>query len=197
MVDLILKTNISGMNFLMNKYKIPISLVTVIDLELNQPSQKIIQIGAVKGNIHTGEIIDDLMCIINPHEQISEYITNLTGITQERIDQGITLEKGYEYLKELHKGSFINPVTWGGDDVKLIKEQLGKSYDGLFGRRYIDTKTLFVSMRMAKGEQIAGGLAASMRKVGLKFEGRKHDALDDAKNTFKIYCELLKYFKLS
>jgi len=51
------------------------------DLELNQPSEKIIQLGAIAGNIQTGEILESLSAYINPGEPLDPKIITLTGIT--------------------------------------------------------------------------------------------------------------------
>jgi inhibitor of KinA sporulation pathway (predicted exonuclease) len=181
----------------------PIEVFTFVDLEMNQPSGKIIQIGAVVANIRTGEVLERLSAIVNPFEPLNPFIIELTGITEERINnEGIMLEEAYIKLWEMHKkhGSFINPVTWGGGDVVEILEQMkGNStltdFPPNFGRRWIDVKTIFVSWRFANRQPIQGGLGRSMVKVGLKFEGRKHDALDDAFNTFRMYMRMLKLFK--
>lgn len=166
-----------------------------------QPSKKIIQIGACTGNIVTGEIFEKLSVFINPHEQLTQKIIDLTHITQEDVDGGVTLEEGYRKLQamhEKHKG-FVNPLTWGGGDSIELLTQLQKentAFQGwCFGRRWIDTKTLFVSWRIANGQQIQGGLAKSMVKLGLKFEGKKHNGLDDAVNTFLMYSKLLTLLK--
>ena len=165
-----------------------------------QPSGRIIQIGAVVGDIDTGKVIDRFSVIVNPNEQLSEFIIGLTGITQDQVDEGITLEEGYWQLCEFHRqyASFINAITWGGGDIEEIKKQMHNEYgfDSTpgwpFGRRWIDAKTIWVSYRIAKGEPIQGGLAKSLTKVGLAFKGRKHNAQDDAENTFYMYCAMLK-----
>jgi inhibitor of KinA sporulation pathway (predicted exonuclease) len=188
-----------------NTHKTPIEIFTSLDLEMNQPSRKIIQIGACAGNIRTGEILEKLSIFVNPQEQLAPFIIELTGIKQEDVDTGLTIYEGYKKLAEFHKKhkSFVNPITWGGGDSQEIYEQLKKECGhvwGLddhwcFGRRWIDTKTLFVSWRFANGKPIQGGLAKSMLKVGLKFEGRKHNATDDAVNTFRTYTKMLDLLK--
>jgi inhibitor of KinA sporulation pathway (predicted exonuclease) len=55
-------------------------------------------------------------------------------------------------------------------------------------------KTLYVAWRMAQGKDISGGLAKAMTKLGLSFRERKHDALDDSLNTFRMYRALLAKF---
>lgn len=168
-----------------------------LDLEMNQPSGKIIQIGAVVGDSETGAILDSFSVFINPNEELSEYIIGLTGITQKQVDQGDSLMDGYLKLKEFAKkhDCFCNPVTWGGGDSQELKNQLGPVENWLFGRRWIDTKTLYQSYRIANGKKVQAGLAKALLNMGLKFQGRKHDALDDAKNTWIIYKALINKLK--
>jgi inhibitor of KinA sporulation pathway (predicted exonuclease) len=169
-----------------------------LDLEMAQPSGNIIQIGAVFGNIETGEILQELSLIVNPHEQLSEFIVNLTGITQEAVDGGMELAEAYKLLKEAHiaNKAFTNPITWGGGDSEAIRQQIGGVDERyIFGRRWIDAKTLHITWCLANGIRYQSGLAKSMLKHGFKFDGRKHDALDDARNTFLIYRHLLGKFK--
>ena len=176
-----------------------LEIFMALDLELNQneTGAKIIQIGAVVGNITTGEILETLSLYINPHEELKPFIINLTGITQEMVDSGLTLENAYSQLKEAHERHkcFINPVTWGQGDVEALHRQLRSEnptfQNFTFGRRIIDIKTLFVSWRIANREQIQGGLARSLTKLGLRFEGRKHSAESDALNTFILFKSML------
>lgn len=179
----------------------PIEIFTSLDLEMNQPSRSIIQIGAVIGNVTTGQILDKISIFINPHERIANHIVELTKITQEEVDNGLELEEAYEKLKKMHEKyySFINCITWGGGDSQELLNQLKKENPGFdgwcFGRRWIDAKTLFISWRLANSQPIQGGLARSMLKVGLRFNGQKHNAMDDAENTFHMYRRMLCFLK--
>jgi inhibitor of KinA sporulation pathway (predicted exonuclease) len=178
-------------------------LFTCIDLELNQPSNKIIQIGAVVGNIYTGEVLERLSIFINPKEPLNPEITKLTKICQENVDHGFTLELGYNVLKKMHERnkSFCNPITWGGGDSIEILNQLkleNPKFQGwCFGRRWIDTKTLYVTWRLANQKPPTGGLSRAMANLGLSFQGQAHNALWDAENTFYTYCKLIKMMKLT
>lgn len=184
----------------------PISIFTALDLELNQPSRKIIQIGAVIGDIGTGKILNKISIFVNPNERLNHKITELTKITQKDVDNGLSLEDAYYKLKKIHEnyGSFINCITWGGADTQELLKQLRNENpkfaeeeceDWCFGRRWIDAKTLYVSYRIANGSQVQGGLAKAMTKFGLKFMGQKHNAADDAENTFHIYSRMLCLLK--
>lgn len=186
----------------MDKKK-PIEVFTSLDLEMNQPSGKIIQIGAVVGNIKTGEIFEKLSVFVNPKEDLSPMIITLTGITQDMVDSGVTLEEAYTKLKDMHvkHNAFVNAVTWGGGDSKELGDQLkleNNNFTGwCFGRRWIDVKTLYVSWRIANGQTIQGGLKNSCKKLGVPFQGPAHRADMDALNTFFAYKKILEMIKAS
>lgn len=179
----------------------PIEVFTSLDLEMNQPSGKIIQIGACVGNIRTGQVFEKLSVFVDPGEPIAPFITELTKITNDDVRNSGTLEEAYGKLKRMHQNydAFVNAITWGGGDSQELGNQLkaeNPHFEGwCFGRRWLDTKTLFVSWRFANGQPIQGGLARSMTKVGLKFEGQKHNATDDAINTFRMYIAMLNLLK--
>jgi inhibitor of KinA sporulation pathway (predicted exonuclease) len=177
-------------------------LLVALDLELNQPSNRIIQIGAVVGNIRTGRVLARFDSKVNPYETLDPRIIKLTGIKQQDVDNAPNLASAYEALRAwllpYQAERVLNPITWGGGDSDMLREQLGLDNESwLFGRRWIDAKTIFVAWRMAQGHEHQGGLAKSMTKLGLAFDGRKHNALHDAENTFLIYRALLKEFTRS
>jgi sporulation inhibitor KapD len=150
------------------------------------------------GNIHTGEVHEKLSWITRVAEIIDPRIIALTGITQEQVDAGVDLMVAYIALAEYSRKyqCLMNPVTWGGGDSELLRKQLCmENTNWIFGRRWIDTKTLFVSRQIALGNSYQGGLARSMTKLGLQFQGRKHNAMDDAYNTFIVYRRLLEEIK--
>jgi inhibitor of KinA sporulation pathway (predicted exonuclease) len=170
-----------------------------LDLEMNKPSGSIIQVGCVVGNLASGKILEEYSAYINTGEVIDSYITNLTGIRQEDVDNGVSLFTAYEKLCDLHKKHtcFRNAICWGGGDSLELKKQLHITDDEifLFGRRWIDVKTLFISYRWANEKGHQAGLAKAMTKLDLQFYGKKHSAVSDSLNTFIIYRKLLEYFK--
>jgi inhibitor of KinA sporulation pathway (predicted exonuclease) len=173
--------------------------VLSLDLEFNQPSQTIIQVGYCIGNVKTGEVLEKRCFDIHCKEEINPFITTLTGVTQSDVDNSeFTLEKTYEVIKEdKEKYQFFSaPLTWGHGDLSSYKEQAKlPTTDKIFGRRYTDVKTVFITYCVANDIMYRSGLSKSMRKLGLSFDGRKHNAMCDAINTFVIYHELLKRMK--
>lgn len=174
----------------------PKPLYVSLDLEFNQPSQRIIQIGAVLGHLESGELLGRFSVYVNPQEPLAPVIADLCGIAPGVLETAGTLEEAHALLKgwlqPFKDERRLNPLTWGGGDSDALRQAL--SMDGerwLFGRRWVDVKTVFAAWQDAKGEGHTGGLATSMKRVGLQFQGRKHDAADDALNTFRMYRRLV------
>jgi inhibitor of KinA sporulation pathway (predicted exonuclease) len=176
----------------------PLSKFISLDLEMNKPSDSIIEVGFCVGDLNTKSILEKRSYIINCKEDINPYITELTGITQDQVNNGTTLQEAYEEIKKLHNqyDCFKNYVQWGHGDSEKLKQDLGLNGEVFSGgRRTIDVKTLFQSYRLANQLPIQGGLARSMTKMGLKFQGRKHSGVDDSINTFYMFCSILEKMK--
>ena len=170
-----------------------------LDLELNQPSNKIIEIGACVFELEPFSIIEELSAIVNPEEPLNPYIIKLTSITQEMVDQGTDLQIAYGKLCMLvvKHNALTTPVVWGCGDSPCLQKQVavGNPSPFIFGRREFDTKTLYQSYRLANNLKTQSGLSKSMAKCGINFQGVKHRAVDDARNTaifFKFLTDKLK-----
>lgn len=171
-------------------------LLVALDLEFNQPSQRIIQIGAAIGDLRTGNILSRLSLYVNPLEALNPEISKLCGITPAALDNAGSLLDAYVQLKAwlepFREERQLNPLTWGGGDSQQLREQLALQDESWpFGRRWVDVKTVFVALQHGRGLEGTGGLARSMKHMRRPFVGRPHDALDDAVNTFRMYCALL------
>lgn len=168
-----------------------------LDLEMNQPSNKIISVGAVVGDMSTGLILEEMNILTQIDEPISEYISKLTGIDNEGMEYKHTLLEAYESLKDLHTkhACFRNAITWGGGDSECLRNQLRESVDWCLGRRWLDYKTVWLAYAEAKGLPGKGGLAKTLTKLGMNFKGTKHNSKDDARNTFLLAYELQRRIK--
>lgn len=172
-----------------------------LDLEMAQPSGRIIQIGACVCDLDAGKIVADLSVYVNPGEKISDYIVSLTGITQDTIDRrGVSLQEAYDLLLTLHRkyGCHRQPLTWGGADSAELKRQLNYPNDYIFGFRWTDVKTVYQSYRMANRKSTQGGLKGALRHFSIMPLGRHHNALMDSKHTFLVFhklCQMLKQTK--
>jgi inhibitor of KinA sporulation pathway (predicted exonuclease) len=183
-----------------------------LDLEMNKPTEfevqgensvptgtgKIIQIGISIGNF----TMDDPNAYISrswyidPKEPISPEITQLTGINDFTVQKyGVPLEKVAEELSSLiiQYNTFTNPVQWGIGDARILLEEFQQN--GItfkhFGHRVIDVKQVYIFNECVQGRQMKGSLKSAMGRYKMKFDGKPHDAMDDAKNTLKLWFELL------
>lgn len=180
-------------------------ILTCLDLELNQNKEtgaRIIQVGACVGDLKTGEILEKLSVYVNPLQELEPFIIQLTKIKQQDVDNGTTLEEAYAQLEILHKkyNSFVNCVVWGCGDVRALHSELlahnPEFKSRIFGRREIDTKTIYCAWRLAQGLPPSGGLSTAARNLKVKWRGQAHDALDDSINTWNVFCNLVDKYKI-
>jgi hypothetical protein len=103
-------------------------LIVALDLELNQPSQRIVQIGAVLGNVRTGEVVSQFDVKVNPGEPLDSRITVLTGLSPQEIELAPGLSAAGQalaaWLSPRDSLRILNPLTWGGGDTETLREQL-------------------------------------------------------------------------
>lgn len=169
----------------------------VLDLESNQPSGKIIQIGALVYNVNEDRVESKFNEYANPGEPVTEYITELTGITQKVLDVSdsltIVLQNFWNWAEEV-KCKQIG--AWGSDVWDLIQQskELGVSYPSRL--RNIDIKAMSMIFRAPLGTKQRGGLKSTLElfKLDPSFLGRQHDAYDDAFNTARL---LRKFYEIT
>ncbi len=176
-----------------------------LDLELNNKNDgttpRIIQVGIAIGSPVRPEDIQTYSWYLNPQEPITEFIQNLTGITDEIIqEKSVSHETlAFEFGKVLKENQvFVNPITWGqGDSSELKNEFTQRNIQfPFFGRRIFDVKTLYVFNQMVRGKTPSGGLRKSMISYGLDFIGQSHNAEYDALNTLRFFFYFLQRQKM-
>lgn len=179
----------------------------VLDLEMNQPSGKIIQIGAAVINAMTFDVKPEKFSVfINPKEELNKEIVELCSITQEMVNSGYNIVDGVDMLLQFKKKYKCskNIIAWGGtiyggNDVLKLKqsaEQAGypkEILDKNFGYRYVDVKSLYQLWATANQKNKNVGVGQASEIIGLgRFNGIMHRADDDAYNTALIYSLLLR-----
>jgi inhibitor of KinA sporulation pathway (predicted exonuclease) len=175
-----------------------------IDLELNNKNDgttpKIIQVGVCVGSPVRPKELKTYSWYINPEEPITPFITQLTGITDEIIQEKavphkVVAQELGDIIKE--NNCFTNPICWGGSgfssDASELKDEFRqRNIDfPFFGRRIFDVKTIYVFQQMVKGKSPSGGLRKSMISYGLDFVGQSHRAEVDAENTLRFFFHFL------
>jgi inhibitor of KinA sporulation pathway (predicted exonuclease) len=172
-----------------------------IDLELNNKQDgttpKIIQVGVSIGSPVRPDDIKTFSWYLDPEEEITPFITKLTGIDNQLIkEKAVPHQIVAEELGALININkcFVNPVTWGQGDADELKAEFRERniHFPFFGRRIFDVKTLYVFNQMVQGKSPSGGLRKSMLSYGLTFEGQSHRADVDALNTLRFFFYFLE-----
>lgn len=169
--------------------------IVSLDLEMNQldDSPKIIEIGLTIGDLQTKKIVDSKSLLVNPNENITNYISKLTGITDYMIHDKPNVNDAYKEMLEFLSFYKVHrqPVVWGSGDIIQLKKELTDLSAFPFGFTEMNVKTVVQAINASKGLPTQGGLAKSMTRFGLRFNGTKHRAVDDSKNTLVLYFHLL------
>ena len=156
--------------------------IVALDLEttgLDPEKDAIIEIGAIRFN--SRRIEEEFSTLINPRRPISEFITRLTGINNQMVQNSPTLE---EIIPELE--DFVADLPILGHNVKFDLGFLRQ--EGLF--RYnegLDTYDMASVLLPSAGRY---NLSALGQHLGIPFPAT-HRALDDAKVTQGIFLRMV------
>lgn len=164
--------------------------VIVLDLEMNQPSEKIIQIGAwhISVNVEGFKFVEDFDCFVNPEELLSEEIIKLTGIKQFQVDGAEkTLKAAQDFIAWV---KYVNPhmcVSWGADWYWFMQQT------GYRPGRVLDLKLMHNLLQaQSSGKKRSKGLLGALNSYGIKFHGQQHNARLDAYNTGLLMQAMIK-----
>jgi inhibitor of KinA sporulation pathway (predicted exonuclease) len=172
-----------------------------LDLEFNQPSGRIIQLGLAAGDLSSGELLDSCSQYVNPDEPLNPDIATLCSVDSTTLAGAPPLADAFasvsQWLAQFDTRRQLNPLTWGGGDAETLRGHLNADTEQWsFGRRWVDVKTVFAAYQNSRGKSHFGGLSSSLKKVGLRFDGTAHNARDDAVNTWRMYVRLLELYRL-
>lgn len=118
---------------------------------------------------------------------ISPWCTALTGITEETIlKKGRPIAEVIRTLKEFGPLKKVT-LTWGNDRAAIERACHEAALVSPFN--FVDLGWLYMTLVGAKK---GVSVAAALHSFGLSFEGQAHDAHDDARNTSRVYCEIIR-----
>lgn len=170
----------------------------VIDLEMAAAKSvnsirlsEVIEIGAVLlGEDY--EILQEFSTYVkNEYGTITEMISELTHITEDKTVNAPTLNDALEFMDRalsLNNYTDVELYTWSeSDTVELEKEFELKQIknDGLLQacKNFIDVQEEFADkLNLSKRYN----LSEALNILGMNFEGRQHGVLADSKNTARI-----------
>uniref|UniRef100_A0A3B5A6B1 ERI1 exoribonuclease 2 n=1 Tax=Stegastes partitus TaxID=144197 RepID=A0A3B5A6B1_9TELE len=207
------KSVVSNQTF---SYLIVIDFESTCWREKNNYSQEIIEFPAVLLNTSTGAVESEFHTYVQPQEHpiLSEFCTELTGITQTQVEAGIPLQiclsRFSRWLQNLQlnmKVVFPNKqqrcsaplpsqklctfLTWSDWDLGVClqyeckRKQLHKP-DVL--NSWIDLRSTYRLFYDRKPK----GLNGALQDLGIQFAGREHSGLDDARNTAQLAARMMR-----
>jgi DNA polymerase-3 subunit alpha (Gram-positive type) len=162
----------------------------VLDFEttgLDPQVDEIIEIGAVK--IQGGQIVDEYHTLIKPSREISRKSSEITGITQEMLENKRSIEEVLpEFLGFLEDSIIVaHNANFDYRFLRLwIKKVMGLDWE----RPYIDTLALAKSLLKLRSYS----LDSVVEKLGLG-PFRHHRALDDARVTAQVFLRFVEMMK--
>lgn len=166
------------------------SELIVFDIEttgLSPVNDEITEIGALK--IKDGKIIEEFSQLINPQKKISQFITDLTGITNEMVEDKPLIGQVIEDFKDFI-GNSILVAHNASFDVGFIREKMKKNNINL-NNPILDTlelsRAVFPQMKSHKLNILA-------KFLGVNLENH-HRALDDARATSEVLLKILDILK--
>ncbi len=156
--------------------------IIIVDLELNQPSKKIIQIGATCIDVRNGSLCGNFNTFVNPEEELSPFIMDLCGISQKDVDSGDKLPNALmDFWDWTEKSGCRNLAAWGSDVYWMTTSSAAHEVKYPHKLKSLNIKEMSTVMRTAlPATKSRGGLKSTMEAFGLIFEGKQHDALNDA-----------------
>ncbi len=159
---------------------------TVIDIEttgLNWKFNKILEISALK--VRNKKIVEEFSELINPHETIPSFISNLTGITDDMAKDAEELEEVLKKFKEFLKDDIIV-----GHNVNFDINFLYDNFDLVLGENlsndFIDT--LRISRKLLP--ELDNHKLDNLIKYYKIIERDKHRALNDCILTNEVYIKM-------
>ena len=120
---------------------------------------------------------------------MSEFCTELTGLTQHAVAAGMSFAEACELLSAEHKAADRPWASWGDYDRNQFRRQCadtGVAYP--FGEVHVNAKAVFTAAHRAN--RGGRGMASALKIAGLPLEGRHHDGADDSWNIAALILHL-------
>jgi DNA polymerase III subunit epsilon len=162
-------------------------MYAIIDIETTGGSARLEKITEVAIYLHDGEkITGEFVSLVNPERNIPYFITNLTGITNEMVENAPRFYEIAKTIVELTEGrTFV--AHNARFDYSFIRQEF-KSLGFNFRRNILDTVTL--SRKLIPGHR-SYSLGNICKDLNITISGR-HRAAGDALATVKLFEMLLE-----
>lgn len=120
--------------------------------------------------------------------RVSGFCTELTGLTQEQVDTGLSFAAACAALVERHDAGSRRWTSWGDYDRKQFERQCAGGVPYPFPPRHVNAKAVFAEVHGRRPM----GMARALGYAGLPLEGRHHNGGDDAWNIAALVLHVIE-----
>lgn len=177
--------------------------ICFLDFEGTQFSHEMIAIGAClatldrKGNIK--RLKENFKIYVRAKNRIGNYVTNLTGITEEKLQkEGVSFYKAMSELRNYCGSAFkkCSFITFGNHDYRILNQSISYNLDtpkeivSIIQHNYVDFSAL-ISEFIRDDNNNPYSLLNYCKLFNVTEEGEAHDPASDALNLAHLYNAFL------
>ncbi len=163
----------------------------IVDLEttgLSPKNGEIIEIGAIK--VKNNEVIDKMDVFVRPSKPISYFTTNLTGITNEMVSEGLSINEALNAFDEFSEGYRLMAHN-AKFDMSFLDAYMNKTIGKGVAQNALDTLLLARQIVKDVPNHKLGTLA---ERFDIDYKGA-HRALKDCEITLEVYNNIRKIYE--
>lgn len=171
--------------------------IIVIDIEstcwkenTSKDVNEIIEIGICPIDTKSGKVLEPRSIIVKPtYSTVSEFCTNLTTLTQEDVDKGISFSNACSTLVnecETKKYVWASYGFYDRNQFEIQCERENVQYP--FSYAHINVKILFALVNSLRRQV---GMAEALKILKIPLKGTHHRGGDDAQNIAQILSRVL------
>lgn len=152
----------------------------VLDFEttgLDYKKEQVTEVGAIKYDENFNEVATFHTYVkLYVEHGLSDFIKNLTGITEEKLEYGMTEDSAMDVIASMIDLDTIVVAQYAPFDFAYL------SKDEIYPRKFICTKSL---TQLADGTDVSSSLTPTCERLGIKLENA-HRAMNDVEATAKV-----------
>ena len=174
--------------------------LAVLDFEAtcwsDKPDHEIIEWPTVVVDLQTLEVVDEFRVFVRPKRQpvLSAFCIELTGITQDQVDAGLTLKAAWKaharFMARYADSVFVTCGDWDlGTMLPADCRNNGLRAPAGPYSRWINIKSVFARYHP---DVKKAGMMLMLSTLGVDHVGRHHSGLDDCRNIANICVNLIQ-----
>ncbi|XP_033756055.1 3'-5' exoribonuclease 1-like [Pecten maximus] len=160
---------------------------------------EIIEFPIILVDVHKKTVVDEFHSFCKPvlNSQLSEFCTELTGITQADVDASETFpavfQKAEEWMREKHLGdgnkfTIVTDGPWDMSRFLCLQCQHSDQVFPRWAKKWINIRKTYGSFYKCRRKKLEDMLIY----LGMKFEGKQHRGRDDSRNIARIAIRLIE-----